>query len=118
MPLLLTHPHIFAQKGIYPCVFSASLSKTEPRFLDSGATDHMADNAHLFSSYFPLSDNEKVKTTYGTLSSIAGKGTVVLHHLITLQNVLYVPKMSCNLIFVRRLTRDSQLRLIISHFDC
>ncbi|KAE8723356.1 MORC family CW-type zinc finger protein 3 isoform 2 [Hibiscus syriacus] len=94
-----------AQKDTYPTAFIAS-SKSNPWIIDSGATDHMIGNSSIFSSYFPLSGNLKVKIADGSLTSIAGKGSIIISPSLTLLNVLHVPKLSCNLISVNRIIHD------------
>lgn len=94
-----------AQKGTYPATFTAG-SKLNPWIIDSGATDHMTGSSSIFSSYSPLSGNLKVKIADGSLTSIAGKGSIIISPSLTLLNVLHVPKISCNLISVSRIIHD------------
>lgn len=42
----------------------------------------------------------------GSLSAIAGKGSIAISNKLTLQNVLHVPNLSCNLLSVSKLTCD------------
>ncbi|KAE8673438.1 Detected protein of unknown function [Hibiscus syriacus] len=94
-----------AQKGTYPIAFIAG-SKSNPWIIDSRATDHMTGSSSIFSSYFPLSGNLKVKIVDGSLTSIVGKGSIIISPSLTLLNVLHVPKLSCNLISVNRIIHD------------
>ncbi|KAK3030877.1 hypothetical protein RJ639_037227 [Escallonia herrerae] len=50
--------------------------------------------------------NKKIKIADGSLSTIAGTGSIVLSPSITLHNVLHVPKLSCNLLSISKLTND------------
>ncbi|KAK3019106.1 hypothetical protein RJ639_003788 [Escallonia herrerae] len=50
--------------------------------------------------------NEKIKIADGSLSTIVGTGSIVLSPSITLHNVLHVPKLSCNLLSISKLTND------------
>ena len=48
----------------------------------------------------------KKKIADGSLSAIAGKGSIAISPSITLSDVLHVPKLSCNLLSVRKLIHD------------
>jgi len=50
----------------------------------------------MFSSYSPCAGNLKIKIADGSLSPVAGKGSVIIYPL-TLQDVLHVPSLSYNL---------------------
>ncbi|RVW84857.1 hypothetical protein CK203_048565 [Vitis vinifera] len=65
------------------------MSQTTPWIVDFGASDHMTDAHHLFSTYSPCTDNLKVKIADGTLSPVAGKGSIRISESITLNLVLY-----------------------------
>ncbi|KAJ9675808.1 hypothetical protein PVL29_024651 [Vitis rotundifolia] len=51
--------------------------------------------------------NLKVKITDGTLSPVAGKGSIRISKSITLNPVLPVPNLSCNLLSISQLTKSS-----------
>ncbi|WP_409241125.1 hypothetical protein, partial [Escherichia coli] len=55
--------------------------------IDSGATDHMTGFSKLFSSYSPFAGNKRIKIVDGSLSVIAGIGTIKLTLLLTLHDV-------------------------------
>ena len=76
------------------------MPQTTPWIIDSGASDHMTDAHHLFSTYSPCVGNLKVKIADGVLLPIAGKGSIRISESITLNPVLHVPKVSCNLLSV------------------
>ncbi|KAL6337960.1 hypothetical protein AAG906_005927 [Vitis piasezkii] len=65
------------------------MSQTTPWIVDFGASDHMTDAHHLFSTYSPCADNLKVKIADGTLSPVAGKGSIRIFESITLNLVLH-----------------------------
>ena len=81
------------------------MSHITPWIIDSGASDHMTDAHHLFSTYSPCTGNLKVKITDGTLSPVVGKGSVHISESITLNPVLHVPHLSCNLLSISQLTK-------------
>ncbi|KAJ9689558.1 hypothetical protein PVL29_014975 [Vitis rotundifolia] len=95
-----------AKKGTFFTVLS-TMSHTTPWIIDSGASDHMIDAHHLFSTYSPCADNLKVKIADGTLSPVASKGSIRISESITLNPVLYVPNLSCNLLSISQLTKRS-----------
>jgi len=77
----------------------------------------MIGQSTLFSSYSPCASNQKIKIANGSFSAIAGKGSVVLSPELSLENVLPVPKLSCNLMSVSKLTEDAncQTNFFLSH---
>ena len=76
--------------------------------IDSGATDHMTGCFKMFSSYSPCAGNKKAKLADGSLSAIARTRTIKLTSLITLQDVLHDPNLSCNLLSISKFTSDHQ----------
>ena len=67
----------------------------------------MTDAHHLFSTYSPCVGNLKVKIADGTLSPVASKGSIRISESITLNPVLHVPNLSCNLLSISQLTKRS-----------
>lgn len=94
-----------AQRGNF---LSALQSKSKiPWIIDLGASDHMTDSYHLFTIYSTCAGNLKVKIADRSLSSVAGKGSIKISDSITLEFVLHVSKLSCNLLFLSQLTKTS-----------
>ena len=93
-----------AHKGTFFTALS-TMSHITPWIIDSGASDHITDAHNLFSTYSPCGCNLKVKIPYGTLSPIAGKWSIRISEYITLNPVLHVPNLSCNLLFIFQLTK-------------
>ena len=58
-----------AKKGTFFIVLS-TMTHTTPWIIDSGASDHMIDAHHLFSTYSPCAGNLKIKIANGTLSPV------------------------------------------------
>ena len=83
------------------CVVSNSIHSC---IIDSGATEHMTGCSKMFSSYSPYVSNKKVKLADGSLSAIVGMETIKLTSLITLQDVLHVPNLSCNSLSISKYT--------------
>ena len=66
----------------------------------------MTGDITLFYNYTPCKDDSLVRIADGSTSKVAGKGSVVVSKDITLNSVLYVPKLDCNLLSISKLTRD------------
>jgi transposase InsO family protein len=88
--------------------------------LDSGSTSHMVSDRNLFTH---LDENEggMINTSCGTSTlKIGGKGTIQLlfrNHPITLHNVLFVPKITVNLLSLRHLLIEQcTITFSINHF--
>lgn len=73
--------------------------------VDSGASDHMTGSPRQFTSYSPCSGNQKVRIANGSLSSVAGKGTIMLSKKIQLCDVLHVTNLAFNLLSVHKITK-------------
>ena len=86
--------------------------------IDSGATDHMTYYSQLFSKYIPFVGNRKIRIADDTFLALAGSGTVRVSPTITLENVLHVPKLSCNLLSISRITKDLDCYAYFSYSDC
>ena len=68
----------------------------------------MTGSSKLFSLYNPCAGNQKIKIADGSFSTIAGKGSIVISSSLTLHNVFHVPKLSCNLLSISKLTQDQK----------
>ena len=89
-----------AQQGI-------SIQQNIPWIIDSSASDHKIGQSQLFHSYLPSSILNKVRIVDGSFSPIAGKGEIALTLTLTLNSVLHVPKLSCNLFSVSKFTQTN-----------
>jgi hypothetical protein len=83
-------------------VFSAT-SKNSTWIVDTGASDHMTSDYSQLQSLFP-SPQTIISTANGSTSPITGVGSVILSKNITLDNVLVVPTLECNLLSVSQIT--------------
>ncbi|KAI3450102.1 hypothetical protein Pfo_006767, partial [Paulownia fortunei] len=66
----------------------------------------MTGASDLFTSYTPCPSNSKVKIADGSLSTVAGKGSIKLSNHLTINSVLHVPNLTCNLLSVNKLTLE------------
>ena len=78
----------------------------------------MIDAHHLFSTYSPCASNLKVKIVEGTLSLVVGKGSICISEFITLNPILPVPNLSCNLLSISQLTKQSNYSAKFLPFHC
>ena len=67
----------------------------------------MTSEYNLFTTYSPNAVNSKIRIADDSLLPVAGKGSICLSNSIILESVLHVPKLSCNLLFVSKLTKAS-----------
>ena len=95
-----------AQSGRTQYPFSALANSYKPWIIDSGATDHMTGSSTSFTTYVPCVGNMKVWIVDGSYTPVAGKGTISLTKTFSLESVLHVPNLSCNLLSISKLTRD------------
>ena len=76
--------------------------------IDSGASDHMTGDVSVFTTYTPCHNHLNIRIADGSLSKVAGIGLVAVTNTIILDSVLFVPKLDCNLLSVRKLTQDKK----------
>nr|GEU58021.1 uncharacterized mitochondrial protein AtMg00810-like [Tanacetum cinerariifolium] len=92
----------FAESG--NCLFSSSTKWV----IDSGASDHMTGNLHIFNNFDTHASLSHITTADGSISQVLGSGTVNLSPSISLSPVLSLPKFSFNLLSVSRITSNLQ----------
>ncbi|KAJ9697393.1 hypothetical protein PVL29_009284 [Vitis rotundifolia] len=92
--------------------------KSTPWIIDSGASDHMTNSSNMFESYSPCPGNKRVRIADGNFSPIVGKGLIKISEGIDLKSVLHVPKLTCNLLSVSKLSRDSNCCVIFYESHC
>ncbi|RVW64338.1 hypothetical protein CK203_046974 [Vitis vinifera] len=79
--------------------------KVNSWIIDSNAFDHMTGDITLFHSYQPCSESYKIKIAYGSYSLVASKGSVILPNSFKLLFVLHVPKLTCKLLSISKVTK-------------
>ena len=78
----------------------------------------MTHLSNKFSTYSPCPSNRKIVTADGSLITVAGLGDVKITPLVTLKNVLHVPKLSTNLVSIQKLTKDLCCNVIFDNNYC
>lgn len=96
-------------------------SRHETWLIDSGASRHMTSQKDYLSNYQQFKEKELVTLGDGKAVEALGKGDVKLHldykKTGTLKDVLYVPKLSCNLFSVGAAT-DQNLTVEFGQNNC
>ncbi|KAK8328423.1 hypothetical protein V6Z12_A11G250900 [Gossypium hirsutum] len=86
--------------------------------LDLGASDHMTGNSTLFHTYTFCHDKSRIRIADGSCSPVAGVGEVHITENFSLDKVLHVPNLSCNLLSISKLTKDEKLLAEFSAIGC
>ena len=82
--------------------------------IDSSATDHMTSKSQLFHTYTPSPSNKKITVANGSLATVAGFGDIYITPTLIIKNVFHVPKLSANLVSIKKLTHDLKCYAIFS----
>ena len=107
-----------AHKGNSLSAFIVGKKRKKPWIVDSGAFDHMTGDATIFYTYSPCPNNLTVRIADGSLSKVAGTGSVVLSRDLTLNSVLLVPNLDCNLLSISKLTKEKRCITNFSSTHC
>ncbi|RVW47126.1 Retrovirus-related Pol polyprotein from transposon RE1 [Vitis vinifera] len=107
-----------AHKGNFLSAFTAGKKRKKPWIVDSGASDHMTGDATIFDTYSSCPNNLTVRIADGSLSKVAGTGSVVLSRDLTLNSVLLVSNLDCNLLSISKLTKEKRCITNFSSTHC
>ena len=103
-------------EDVYAAAFMASVGSVKfadkecyPWLIDSGASSHMTKEKHVLTNFQDFDEPENVALGDGRVVKAMGSGCVQMNMLFpgtetkkaVLYNVLYVPKLTCNLFSVR-----------------
>ena len=78
----------------------------------------MTGDATIFYTYSPCPNNLTVRIADGSLSKVAGTGSVVLSRDLTLNSVLLVPNLDCNLLSISKLAKEKRCITNFSSTHC
>ena len=80
----------------------------------------MKNSFKNFQSYEPClgKKKRKIKAADGSFSPIAGKGLIKIYVKICLNFVLYFPKLAYGLLFVSKLSKESNYPFIFYYSHC
>lgn len=99
--------------------FSTAPSTFQVWLTNLGATNHMIADLTNLSLASPYPTNEVIKTANGEGLEVSHIGSIVFRlfmHPIKLNYVLYVPKLTQNLLLVHRICLDNNCWLIFDSF--
>lgn len=68
--------------------------------MDSRANDYMTNSSKLFNTDASYPNNTKIVSVNGSLTIIAGIGTININSYLTLTDVLHIPTLSTHFISV------------------
>ncbi|KAK8346101.1 hypothetical protein V6Z12_A07G191700 [Gossypium hirsutum] len=78
----------------------------------------MTSNSTLFHTYTPCHDKSRICIADGSYSPVAGVGEVQITENFSLDKVLHVPNLFCNLLSISKLTKDEKLLAEFSTIGC
>ncbi|KAG8486485.1 hypothetical protein CXB51_019766 [Gossypium anomalum] len=78
----------------------------------------MTGNSTLFQTYTPCHDKSRIRIADGSYSPVAGVGEVQITENFSLDKVLHVPNLSCNLLSISKLTKDEKVLAEFSAIGC
>ncbi|RVX23033.1 Retrovirus-related Pol polyprotein from transposon TNT 1-94 [Vitis vinifera] len=107
-----------AHKGNFLSAFTAGKKRKKPWIVDLGASDHMTGDATIFDTYSSCPNNLTVRIADGSLSKVSRTGSVVLSRDLTLNSVLLVPNLDCNLLSISKLTKEKRCITNFSSTHC
>ena len=96
------------------------MSKRLPKdvwIIDTGASDHMSNSMDCLTEYRPCKTLIEISIADGTISLALGFGKVCISSL-KLNAILYVPRLSYNLLSVNRTTNDMNCKVIFFPSFC
>jgi len=94
-----------------------NIPKIESFILDSGATDHVCFSQHFFQCLKKINPVH-IKLPNGSLVTTSLAGTIVFNQNFYLNDVLYLPQFSFNLISVHKLIEHLHCKLIFENNKC
>ena len=86
--------------------------------IDFSATDYMTSKSQLFNTYTPNPSNKKIVVAGGSLTTVVGFGDIYITPTLILKNILYVSKLSANLVSIQKLTHDLKCYANFFPFYC
>jgi hypothetical protein len=98
-----------SKSGISSSALSLSvITRNSDWIIDTGATDHMTWDSHIFTHFSPNASKTVIVNANGVSSPVEGVGTISLSPFLSIPDVLFVPTMSCNLLSVSKLTKSQE----------
>ena len=106
-------------KPIIPCGLKASDSPIIDSWItDSRVTNHITHSSSKFSTYTPCPSSRKISIADGSPIIVVGLRDIQISPLFVLKTILHVPKLSINLVSIKKLTQDMSYRVIFYPTHC
>ncbi|KAL0412552.1 UNVERIFIED_CONTAM: Retrovirus-related Pol polyprotein from transposon RE2 [Sesamum radiatum] len=86
--------------------------------IDTEATNHVCSNIDLFQTHAKLSSPHYIHLPDGSKRLVQYTGIVNLNNEITLENVLFVPQFSVNLLSVSQLCHQGNYQILFTQHGC
>ena len=93
----------------------AGLTQSKSYLIDSGASNHMVPSKESFTT-LTLSGGPSIHMGYDSQIPTTGRGSIKIQHG-EFKNVLYVPSLATNFLFVYQMTHTSLPKQVIFGFD-
>ncbi|KAK9061911.1 hypothetical protein SSX86_019095 [Deinandra increscens subsp. villosa] len=106
---------LMIEHGIMACNSSLLHSKW---IIDTGASDHMCHDIHLFSDIHLLHKPVSIGLPNGQVIKVTHTGTVIINSNLSLFNVLHIPQFTHNLLSVPKLCESTKGILLFTHNSC
>lgn len=85
---------------------------------DSGATQHMSGNIHLFYNLHNPHDTKNVIIPSGEVCKTEKIGDIKISQNIILKDVYFIPSFKINLLSIHKLTKDTNINVIFNQNTC
>lgn len=109
-------PYHSLQYSVFSSQIDTSHLDSSNWILNSGATDHMVHSFQLFTSITSIV-HISVKFPNGDMAKVTHIGIIKLSFTLTLENVLWIPSFSFNLVSISKLTQSPTCCCIyLSHY--
>lgn len=95
----------------FSCLQCLGIIITSSWVIDSGATDHDQLSTKIC-KYKPFPSHKKITMADVSATMVEGQGDIVINKILTLKNVLHVPKLLTNLLSIQKLTKDSNCNVV------
>lgn len=82
----------------------------------SRATNHMIHNVTFFDSYKPILGSQNIIVADGSPTNIVGQDSLHIAPLISLKNMLHIPKPSTNQISIHKIAKELHCKVIFFLF--
>ena len=95
-------------KGNVLSAFTVGKKYKKPWIMDSGASNHMTGDTIIFDTYSSCPNNLTVRIADSSLSKVDDTGLIVLSNDLTLNFVLLVSNLDCNLLSISKLNKEER----------